>query len=65
MLLTFGQVATFVADWQHLDLSDEDLRSLEALLLRDPEAGKVIPGTGGARKVRFAPKSSGKPNKGI
>ncbi len=32
---------------------DEPLRLLQLLLVRDPEAGSVIPGCGGVRKVRW------------
>ena len=52
--LTFGQVASFVADWKRLRLTDEDLQALEALIMERPEAGVVMHGTGGLRKVRFA-----------
>ena len=34
-------------------LDDEDFRRLQATLLANPEAGEVIPGTGGLRKMRF------------
>jgi hypothetical protein len=44
-----------VSDWRRLKLGDDDLRALEATLLADPDAGDVIPDTGGLRKVRFAP----------
>ena len=37
---------------QYLD--DEAFRSFQMELLRNPEAGDVIQGTGGLRKVRFA-----------
>ena len=57
MRLTFGQVASFVADWKRLKLTDEDLRALEALILERPRAGVVVQGTGGLRKLRFAPPS--------
>jgi hypothetical protein len=33
---------------------DDDLRALEQSLLRNPEAGAVVAGTAGLRKVRFA-----------
>src|SRR3954470_16788599 len=55
MRLTLIQLTTFAAKWSKLGLTDEDLRSLEGLFLADPEAGDVIPGTGGLRKIRFAP----------
>ena len=35
-------------------LSDDDYRGLQLRLADDPEAGAVIPGTGGFRKVRWA-----------
>lgn len=55
--LTFGQVAGFVAEWKRLRLTDEDLQALETLIMRRPEAGVVIRGAGGLRKIRFAPPS--------
>ena len=47
----------FVAGWKRFGLSDEDLQSLEQALLKAPEAGAVVSGTGGLRKMRFAPPS--------
>jgi hypothetical protein len=41
-------------------LTAEELRRLEGALLNDPEAGALVPGTGGVRKVRFALASGGK-----
>jgi hypothetical protein len=35
-------------------LDDEAFRTLQLLLIQQPEAGAVIQGTGGLRKVRFA-----------
>jgi hypothetical protein len=45
--------------------NDEDLSAAERLaivdyLARNPDAGDIIPGTGGARKVRFAGRGKGK-----
>jgi hypothetical protein len=57
MRLTFVQLSRFAARWSQLRLTDEDLRALEQLLLRNPDAGAVVAGTGGLRKVRFAPPS--------
>lgn len=34
-------------------LDDEGFLYLQNLLIREPEAGEVIPGTGGLRKLRF------------
>jgi hypothetical protein len=51
---TFVELSHFVSDWQHLRLNDDDLRELQSLIMHRPDAGKVIPGTGGMRKIRFA-----------
>jgi hypothetical protein len=55
--LTFVQLSPFVSDWRRMRLTDEDLSGLEAELLRRPNAGPVIAGTAGLRKLRFAPRS--------
>jgi hypothetical protein len=57
MNLTFIPLTEFASEWKHFKLSDEDLQALEALLQKSPEAGAVMSGTGGVRKVRFAPPS--------
>jgi hypothetical protein len=41
-------------------LGDEDLRRIELELLANPQAGAVIPGTGGVRKLRVALPGQGK-----
>ena len=45
-------------------LDDEAFRALENLLMKHPEAGDPIPGTGGLRKMRFADKRRGKGKRG-
>ena len=50
----------FTKKWNDLGFSDDDLRSLQNMLLEDPKAGAVMQGTGGLRKVRFAFPHSGK-----
>jgi hypothetical protein len=55
--LTIIQHANFVSDWRTMRLDDNDLRNLEAIFLKDPRAGPVMAGTGGLRKLRFAPAS--------
>jgi len=57
MRLTIIQTPTFVADWRRLKLNDDDLRALEAVFLADPVRGATMSGTGGLRKLRFAPPS--------
>jgi mRNA-degrading endonuclease RelE of RelBE toxin-antitoxin system len=41
-------------------LSDEEYRLFQANLLERPDAGKVIPGSGGLRKVRWGLEGRGK-----
>ncbi len=41
-------------------LTDEEYRALQAYLLKLPEAGDLVRGSGGVRKVRWAPGGSGK-----
>jgi hypothetical protein len=46
--------------WNALGLNDEDLNELQNELLINPQAGKVIRNTGGARKLRVAAMGHGK-----
>jgi hypothetical protein len=41
-------------------LSDEEYRLLQLHLLSKPDAGKIIQGSGGLRKLRWSAKSHGK-----
>lgn len=41
-------------------LTDEEYRELQKLLLEQPESGKVIPGSGGVRKLRWRAPGRGK-----
>jgi hypothetical protein len=41
-------------------MSDEEYRELQTLLLENPEAGNIIKGGGGIRKVRFGLQGQGK-----
>ena len=45
-------------------LNDEAFLKLQRLLMLNPEAGDVIPGTGGLRKLRFADERRGKGKRG-
>ena len=45
-------------------LDDEGYRALQSLLMVDPEAGDLIAGTGGLRKLRFADKRRAKGKRG-
>jgi hypothetical protein len=45
-------------------LTDDEYRELQLHLARDPEAGDVIQGTGGFRKVRWADRRRGQGRRG-
>ena len=45
-------------------LDDDDYRALQNLLAENPEAGDVMPGTGGFRKLRWADPRRGKGRRG-
>jgi hypothetical protein len=57
MKMTFRHMPVFVSEWKRLGLPDEDLQALERQIMERPESGAVMNGTGGVRKVRFAPPS--------
>ena len=41
-------------------LSDDEYRGLQSYLLQKPDAGDLVRGSGGVRKVRWAPSGKGK-----
>jgi len=51
---------TFEADASDAGVSEDEITSMVAWLSANPQAGAVMRGTGGARKVRFAGKGKGK-----
>ena len=50
----------FINTWKKMGLNDADLKELENILLENPLQGDVIPGTGGARKLRIRLEGRGK-----
>lgn len=60
MTRTFIEVPLFTKRWLEIGLTDDDLLQLQIMLLKDPESGPVIEGTGGIRKVRFPLDNRGK-----
>jgi hypothetical protein len=62
-LATFVELPPFQR-WRQAYLTDEDYRALQNLLLGNPEAGDLIQGSGGLRKVRFEDKRRGKGKRG-
>jgi hypothetical protein len=57
--MVFIKTPTFTADVKAF-LSDEDDAALQLHLVNQPDAGDVIAGTGGLRKVRWATAGCGK-----
>src|SRR5208337_2705340 len=51
-------------EWVTEYLTDEALAALQRDLMSDPEAGDVMPGCGGLRKLRIADPSRGKGKRG-
>lgn len=63
MRATFIELPPFMryrADY----LDDQAYRSLQVEMMKHPEAGDVIPGTGGLRKLRYADSIRGKGKRG-
>lgn len=54
-LLSFVEAHGFSRDWDHLRLGIDDLVALQLTIMVNPKAGDVVAGTGGLRKLRFAP----------
>lgn len=54
------QTPTFLAQAKRCGLSDSELLEIVALIAADPEAGALMSGTGGARKLRHAREGQGK-----
>jgi hypothetical protein len=57
---TVIEAPTFIADCRHAGLPDDAVSDMIAAIAADPLAGDIIPGSGGARKRRFAGRGRGK-----
>jgi hypothetical protein len=57
--MVFVELTPFIA-FRARHWSDEDLRSLQKFLLATPDAGDVIPGGSGLRKLRWSAGGRGK-----
>ena len=60
MTRTFVYMPKFDKEWAKLGLNDDDLRQLETYLLENPNAGDIMEGTGGIRKLRWVLPNQGK-----
>lgn len=54
------QTPTFLMQAKRCGLSDDELQEIVAEIAADPEAGALMAGTGGARKLRHARDGQGK-----
>lgn len=63
-LYHFVDVASFTEDWAGLRLGDDELQALEDEIAHDPTRAPVVPGGGGARKLRRPDPTSGKGKSG-
>ncbi|EIH1287972.1 addiction module toxin RelE [Salmonella enterica] len=57
--LEFVETSVFTRECKSL-LTDDEYKEFQTHLLLDPEAGSIIVGTGGCRKVRWARQGTGK-----
>jgi hypothetical protein len=56
----FIGIGPFEIAWKALDLTDQDRRRLELVLLENPKAGILLKGTNGIRKIRRPHRGVGK-----
>jgi hypothetical protein len=64
MTREFVMMPEFDRQWQKLGLGDDELRKLQEILLHNPNAGNIIQGTKGLRKIRIAFNKRGKQGSG-
>ena len=60
MIRTFIELPFFTKKWMEIGLDDIELLRLQVMLLDNPQAGPIIEGTGGIRKIRFPLRNRGK-----
>jgi mRNA-degrading endonuclease RelE of RelBE toxin-antitoxin system len=58
--ITVAEVDPFSATASRADLTEDEREAITLFLANNPEAGEVIPDTGGLRKLRWAGKGKGK-----
>lgn len=60
MIREFIEVPLFTKRWTEIGLSLDEFFALQNALLDNPQAGPIMEGTGGIRKLRFAIGTKGK-----
>jgi len=59
--IIFRRTSVFIKKWNKLGYDDNDQEELESILADNPEAGNIIRGSGGIRKLRYSlPGNGGK-----
>jgi RelE toxin of RelE / RelB toxin-antitoxin system len=58
-MITIGELADFIEDSKRV-FTETEYEELILFLAEHPDAGEVIPGTGGVRKVRWPARGHGK-----
>jgi RelE toxin of RelE / RelB toxin-antitoxin system len=58
-MITIGELADFIEDSKKI-FTETEYEELILFLAEHPDAGEVIPGTGGVRKVRWPARGQGK-----
>lgn len=56
----FIETPSFTKRWFALGFTEDDLAELQQFLIKNPDAGNIMVGTGGLRKIRFAFEGRGK-----
>ena len=56
----FIETQMFRKTWAAMEMTERDLYDLQEIILSNPQAGDVIQGTGGARKLRIQMEGRGK-----
>ena len=56
----FIETPSFTKKWYSLGFTDDDLAELQQYLIKNPEAGDIMVGTGGLKKIRYAFEGRGK-----
>jgi hypothetical protein len=60
----FIETFEFEKMWADLKLDDDELCELQGYLLKHPDAGRTMQGTGGVRKLRWGIKKQGRGKSG-
>jgi hypothetical protein len=57
---TIVETPVFIRSADKVGITDEERNEIISVIATNPDVGDVMPGTGGARKIRFAARGKGK-----